>query len=381
VRLPEFILENVEPILAQWEKFARGIWPGDAEADPAELRDDAEAILLATVADMRSDQTAAEQFGKSEGRGGDGDHSRGLDSASVRHGRGRVDSGFALMQVIAEYRALRASVVRLWRESKPNPGAEDLDDLTRFHESMDQSLERAVGTFSQHVDQSRMLFLSVLGHDLRNPLNAVVMCGALMEMEHSDNPDLAEFARQISSSAGVMEHLIRDLLEFAAHGLGGPMPLARRHTDLRALCREVTGEIQSAHPNCKLDCEAHGDLTGDWDEARLRQAISNLLGNAIHHGPPDCTVRLRARGEDGEVIISVHNGGEPIPPALLPVIFDPLRRMSVRGPTGERFRRQRAGSIGLGLYITHQVVTSHGGTINVTSSEEAGTEFTVRLPR
>src|SRR5690606_39094583 len=186
MRLADFILANIEPILVQWEQFARRIWPGGAPAEPAELRDDAEAILRATAADMVTDQSAEEQHDKSEGRGGSESHSRMLDSASVRHGGGRVDSGFRLVQVLAEYRALRSSVVRLWRQSNPVPDPADLDDLTRFHESMDQSLAQAVETFSQNVDQARMLFLAVLGHDLRNPLNAITMSGGLLATRHKD---------------------------------------------------------------------------------------------------------------------------------------------------------------------------------------------------
>ncbi len=381
MRLPDFILANIEPILAQWEQFARRIWPGNALVEPAELRDDAEAILRATVADMSSDQSAEEQHDKSEGRGGNGNHSRVLDRASVRHGGGRVDSGFRLVQVLAEYRALRSSVVRLWRQSNPAPNVADLDDLTRFHESMDQSLAQAVETFSQNVDQARMLFLAVLGHDLRNPLNAITMSGGLLATRHKDDPVTAEVAGQVTSSALAMDRLIRDLLDFAADGVGGPMPLTRRKVDLHPVCREVAREVQAGHPGCKIEIEAEGDLAGEWDERRLRQVVSNLLANAIIHGNSGSRIRLRLRAEEDAVILSVHNDGEPIPAGMLPVVFDPLRRMAVRGDSGEQSRHEKAGSIGLGLYITRQIVASHGGSIDVTSNQDSGTEFTVRLPR
>ncbi len=146
MRLSEFILSHTESILAEWEAFARGIWPAGAAADPAELRDHAEAILRATVADMHSAQTAAEEAAKSAGEGEESAHSDELDNASDEHGVGRIESGFKLVELIAEYRALRASVLRLWRQSEPDPQPQDLDDITRFNESMDQSLAHLVVT-------------------------------------------------------------------------------------------------------------------------------------------------------------------------------------------------------------------------------------------
>src|SRR5688500_5622508 len=121
MRLADFILANVEPILMEWKKFARGMWPSGTAASPAELRDDAEAMLRATAVDMQSDQTAAEQANKSQGKSGSWDERGGLTRASAAHGTGRASSGFDLSAVVAEYRALRASVLRLWRESAAAP--------------------------------------------------------------------------------------------------------------------------------------------------------------------------------------------------------------------------------------------------------------------
>jgi hypothetical protein len=142
MRLADFILANVEPILAEWETFARGIWPG-AAADPATLRDHAEDILRATARDMKSAQTAARQSDKSQGEDRGGEGSARLEEASAVHAVVRVASGFDLLLVVAEYRALRASVIRLWQESGREPDRHDLADLTRFNESIDQSLAKA----------------------------------------------------------------------------------------------------------------------------------------------------------------------------------------------------------------------------------------------
>jgi len=172
--------------------------------------------------------------------------------------------------------------------------------------------------------------------------------------------------------------MILDLLDFAATGLGGAMPVSPAATDLGALCQDAMEEMRAAHPGCTLRCDLHGDLRGEWDPARLRQLISNLLGNAAQHGGEACRaeVSTRADGPDA-VVLAVHNDGPPIPPEALPTIFDPL----VRGSSAEQERRRRPGSLGLGLYIAREVVTAHGGSIDVRSSAEDGTVFTVRLPR
>jgi hypothetical protein len=146
--------------------------------------------------------------------------------------------------------------------------------------------------------------------------------------------------------------------------------------DLSA-CREVVEEMRAAYPARTVRCQARGEVSGEWDAARLRQVVSNLLGNAIQHGASDGPVDLSLRAEGSEVVLAVHNGGAPIPPDALATIFDPL----VRGSSPELQRQRRPGSIGLGLYIAREVVTGHGGVIDVKSSEQAGTVFTVRLPR
>lgn len=155
MRLGDFILANIDAILTAWEEFARATWPGSASVDPLLLRDHAEEMLRATAADMASDQTLAQQASKSRGEGGGGSQSAVVDRAAVAHGSARHDSGFDLAAVIAEYRALRASVIRLWRESNPAPDSADLDDLTRFHEAIDQSLTEAVVEFTRIVEQNR----------------------------------------------------------------------------------------------------------------------------------------------------------------------------------------------------------------------------------
>ena len=200
MRLADFILQNIEPILVEWEAFARSIWPGEA-ADPATLRDHAEEILRATAADMRADQTGGEQSAKSRGEGDASAHSDVLDGASDLHAALRVDSGFDLLAVVSEYRALRASVIRLCC-SGAHPDLRDMDDLTRFNESIDQSVTKAVRSFMRKVDQQRRAELAhlsraaslgeltaTLAHELSQPLTAI-LTNAAAGQRFLDSPDL-----------------------------------------------------------------------------------------------------------------------------------------------------------------------------------------------
>ena len=376
MRLADFISANIEPILVEWESFARGIWPPGAAADPVELRNSAEQILRAVVADMVTAQSGRQQSEKSAGRRPHGPESDRLDHASQVHGAARVGSGLALTAVVAEYRALRASVLRLWRTTKPDPDPLDLNDLTRFNEAIDQSLTLAVDSFTQRVDTARKMFLGILGHDLRNPLSAITLSAKLATSEAGGSSQLAEHLSQIVTSADAIAALITDLVDFTSASAGTGLPVALARVDLHVLCDEVIRETRAAHPDRSIRFSVHGDLNGTWDAHRLRQLIANLLGNALQHGSSIDPVSLTADGAAADaVVLTVHNTGDPIPADVLPTIFDPL----VRGPALIHQRRT-PGSIGLGLYIVREIATAHGGTAELTSTP-AGTTATVRLPR
>jgi signal transduction histidine kinase len=343
--------------------------------DIVALRDHAEDILRVTAGDMVSSQTPQEQTRKSKGHGGGGTESARLDHASQEHAIGRLGSGFNLMEVTSEYRALRASVLRLWRESVRTADEHDLEDLIRFNESIDQSLGEAVKSFTRRVDESRELFLATLGHDLRNPLNAIVVSSGLLARSGQLDEENTHIATQISDFANVMNGMIHDLLDFTRSRLGGGMPISATPIDLDELCREVLEEFRAAYPHRALRFESFGDTNGEWDASRLRQVVSNLVANAIEHGSEAGSVELTARGEESEVFVAVENQGHPISESALPTLFDPFVRAAEAGTAKRPF-----GGIGLGLYIARAIVIAHGGSIAVTSAM-AGTVFTVCLPR
>ncbi|HEX8255744.1 MAG TPA: HAMP domain-containing sensor histidine kinase [Thermoanaerobaculia bacterium] len=373
MRLGDFILANLEPILADWEEFARRLAPG-AEMGVVSLRDHAELILRVTARDMASSQTAEQQADKAKGLGGGGTESANLDRASADHALDRLGSGFNLIEVVAEYRALRASVLRLWSERARRAEEHDLQDLIRFNESIDQSLTKAVRSYTERVHESRELFLATLGHDLRNPLNAIVISSALLARSGQLDEENTQVARQMAGFADVMTGMIHDLLDFTRTRLGGGMPVSATSVDLQDLCRDVLEEFRAAHSNRTVNFDSVGDTTGEWDAARLRQVLSNLVANAIQHGADTSPIEVFANGEGSDVLVTVTNQGAAISESALPTIFDPFVR-------ADASRKQTPGGIGLGLYIARQIVLAHNGTITVKSSETTGTTFTVSLPR
>ncbi len=377
MRLADFILGNVEPILMEWDAFARSLAPGGTMTKLA-LRDDAEGMLLATARDMQVGQSPAQYVSKSKGQGGaGGEESDRPDQASVLHGAARMGSGFDIVEVVSEYRALRATVIRLWRASRPQLDADDIDDLTRFNESLDQSLAEAVGSYTSRVDQSRRMFLAILGHDLRSPLNCIGMAAQLISRTLNNDPGAAKALSIIETNMEAITRLIRDLIDFASTGMGSKMPLTRGPVDLKELCREVFEGLRLAYPQRQLRFHPDDAPRGDWDAARLRQVVSNLMCNAIQHGATEGPVELSVASDGSTAVLSVHNDGPSIPPEMLAMIFDPLKYHAMPDSAAQRV----PGSIGLGLYIVREIAVAHGGTVEVSSTAQAGTTFTVRLPR
>lgn len=375
MRLADFILDNMEAILAEWETFARGLASGSS-MDVIALRDHAEAILRVTARDMVSAQSPRQQSDKSKGLGGGGNESAPLDEASTEHALGRLESGFNLIEVVSEYRALRASVLHLWSDALRNADERDLRDLTRFNESIDQSLAEAVRSYTSRIDESRELFLATLSHDLRAPLNAIMLSGQVLARSGQLDDENGAIASRIAGSVNTMTALIHDLLDFTRTRLGSGIPVVPAPVDLAVLCREVLSEFQAARPERTLRFVADEDTSGEWDAARLRQVLSNLVGNALEHGDPSGEIEVAATSAGPDVLLTVRSQGPAIPSSALPALFDPF----VRATTTRRSERQREG-VGLGLFISREIVTAHAGTIKVVSTEATGTVFSVRLPR
>jgi signal transduction histidine kinase len=290
------------------------------------------------------------------------------------HAGTRLAAGFKLNEVMAEYRALRASVVRLWVNSIAGAEPGTLDELARFNDALDEALADAIGHFSEALDRSRELFMGVLGHDLRTPLHVILQSAESLNRPTRRSP--AELIGFILESARHMQRMIEDLLDVSRTRLGGSLPLEPASTDLAAICNQTLRELRALHPKTSLLTTLGGDLSGVWDAARLEQLLTNLVRNAIQHGDATKPVTISAKGEDERIILKVHNEGDPIPAAARARLFEPLFRGDAAKGAGKQGR-----SMGLGLYIAGTIAEAHGGSIEVESSRKSGTCFTVSLPR
>jgi len=278
--------------------------------------------------------------------------------------------------MVAEYRALRASVIRLWSRDREAASPTDLDDLTRFNEAIDQSLAESITRFTEDLDKSKEMFLAILGHDLRSPMGAVLTSAKFMlDTNELEEPHLTLTTRIVSATTR-MNHMVAALLDFTRSRLGGGIPIAPAAMNMGKLVHDVVNEVLAAHPTRKIRVNARGALKGEWDCERMTQVLTNLIGNAIEHGSQGTVVAVDVQGSDDEVTIAVHNRGVAIAEEQLDGIFSAMkRRPETTKSSGSSV------NLGLGLYIADRIVHAHKGTIRVDSSEEQGTTFTVHLPR
>jgi signal transduction histidine kinase len=370
--LGKVILANSKRIVSEWEEFAKSCLPAAAVMDLEDRRDHVEAMLHAIARDLETPQTRREQAEKSRG---EDDSEVDSDTAANAHGTDRAASGYTPIQMVAEFRALRASVLRIWTETEKELSHEGLETVTRFNEAIDQLLAESMAQYAEDVEYSKDLFLGVLGHDLRNPLSAVLMTAAQMIAHEGPDWRHLKATTRIVTSCTRMDGMICDLVDFTRARLGGGIPVDRVEMDLEPLVRETIDEITAFHPESVITLDANGQLRGQWDRGRIGQALSNLIGNAVQHGAKSRPVEVTLRGEPDRVVVILRNEGPMIAKRDLREIFSPFRRIE---PTDGKSRDLR--SVGLGLFIAEAIVLAHQGTIDVESTK-AGTTFTVRLPR
>ena len=368
--LPEFILEHMEAILKEWETFARSLYPPAAKMTSLALRDHARQILTAVVTDLRTGQSTEEQSEKSKGRAPKLLNAR--ETAAQTHAVFRAQSGIDINQLAAEYRALRASVLRLWEEAR-QPGTESLQDLIRFNEAIDQALAESISFFTVQVERSRNLLLGMLGHDMRSPLNAMVLTAADLASMNAGE-EVSEAAERLVRCGASMKALLDDLVDFGRTNLGVGISIEVGEADLATLLADEVKQHLAATPRAEVELTMEGDLTGQWDGHRLQQVLRNLLANASAYGSEDAPIQVTVRGDESAVEIEVTNRGPAIEPAVAEHLFDPLQR----GMTEKS--RARHDGVGLGLYIVREIIRAHGGEVAVRSDAEA-TVFSMRVPR
>jgi signal transduction histidine kinase len=374
--LSRFIENNMEPIMQAWEDFARTIEPPALTMDDVELRDHAKQMLRAFAVDLANPQSEHERAAKSKGLGKRGPD----DTAAETHAEARLLSGYTVVQLVSEYRALRSSVLTLWAADTGGQQFGDLGDVTRFNEAVDQALAESIARYEFMIKQSQNMFLAILGHDLRNPLGTVVS-GASFLMQSDDLPPrYILVATRMFNSGKRMSKLINDLIDFTRTHLGPGIPIRVKQGSVVALCDEVVNEARTFHPERLIDLQVPPKLDAIFDEGRLAQALSNLIGNAIQYSSADFAVTVRLVGNDDHVTLSVNNRGDTIPIDKMASIFDPMVRIAANASENEHDYTERT-SLGIGLYISREIVHAHDGHIDVTSNVEEGTTFVMTMPR
>ena len=371
MRLAEFIPLNMEAILVQWEVFATSLHPAARNMTPLALRDHAQQILEAVVADLSTTQTRQAQADKSKGR--QLKQVGAPETAAETHAILRARSGFDINQLVAEYRALRASVLRVWMDAC-QPDAPNLDDIIRFNEAIDQAVAESIGFFSAQVEQARNLLLGMLGHDMRSPLNTIQTTASYLSALNAGDEVSAAASRLIRSGMS-MKFLLDDLVDFNRTKLGLGINISPADADLAALFADELEQLRGAHPSCQLELKVVGENQGRWDGRRLQQVLRNLVTNAIKYGAAGAPVRVELTGQEADVRFEVANRGPAIEQSALDQIFDPLKR-----GFAEREGRNADDGLGLGLYIVRELTRAHGGEVSARSGG-GETVFAVRLPR
>lgn len=216
--------------------------------------------------------------------------------------------------------------------------------------------------------------MGILGHDLRTPLTTMTMASTML-LERDDLPEEAHrFVVMMERAARRMTEMIGTLLDFTRVRVSGqPLPISRDHCNLGMVAREIVDELRTASPDRVIDLDVRASAELHCDAPRVAQALSNVVANAVSYGDRTRPIRITIDGDEEEIVIRVHNEGPPIPAWLLPVLFEPFARgqPDTISPHG----------LGLGLFVVKEIIASHGGTVEVDSTMEAGTTFTMRIPR
>jgi PAS domain S-box-containing protein len=227
----------------------------------------------------------------------------------------------------------------------------------------------------RRVDDFREIFLGILGHDLRNPLHAILTTAQVLTRRPESWADAKQLGERIIRSGVRMQHMIEQLLDLTRARLtaGIAVTLSSHPVDVAELVSRISDEARSAHPHCTIEINKEGNCFAQIDSGRFEQVVSNLLTNALTHGDHSIPIKVFLSGRANTVTLTVSNHGKPIDPAFLPLIFSPFARSETSGSS--------AAGLGLGLYISERIIHAHGGTLSVQSSQELGTRFEVVLPR
>ena len=368
------LVAQKDALVEQWSErvLADPEVPEANRLSQPELRDHIPRFIdqLARSLQAHGAQGSVPESGEERGR------EIGSSGVAVAHAKQRIAERYTTSAALRELSHFRAVITDLcFREVI----VLDHDTAQLLHASIDAAMSRAAceleraghAALRQEVDV-RERFMAILSHDLRDPLGGILIA-ANMLLGQELNEGQASNVRRMMRSAERASRMISAMLDLANARLGGGIPLDKRRADTRDVCQSAIDEAKLRHPERTIQFAPQGNGVGFFDPERLAQAIANLLSNALAYSPPTSAVRIGTHeADDARVVIDVHNEGSPIAPNELDRLFDPFRR-------GAESARTTKG-LGLGLFITREIVAEHGGTIDVTSTASDGTVFRVVLP-
>jgi signal transduction histidine kinase len=378
MRLSDFIRARSEEIANEWEDFARTCSPAAAKMNVDQLRDHILPLLRFVADDMDAPQTGLEQSEKAQGRQ---PLAKVVASEAEKHAALRIIDGFTVDQVIGEFRALRASILRFWIKYRPADIHADPTQITRFNESIDQMLTESVVRHGQLESQareystSRDAFLATLSHELRGPLAAIVNGVNIVKASSVTNASLVPVAAMMSRQSQHLRRMLDDLLDLARISRNR-LSLSCAPTDIRQCVQDAIdanrdGLIQGTHI-LKLHMP-EAPVVGQLDCTRIVQLTSILLNNAVKYSGAGSRIDVSLTRDHDYALICVRDEGIGIAAEMLPRIFDAFY------VTHENNLAKHG--LGIGLWLARRLVEMHEGTI-VAKSEgpSLGAEFSVELP-
>ena len=369
MQLGTFIVASLDTMVEEWLASGRASAPSPNGSEAAELRDCLQGVLLAIARDMERDGGAAR----------DRMEARPANPPSTRHGRLRQQQGFGLGQLVEEFGSLRSTVLTRWYFSGARKNSESvLHQSLGFNQAVDAALRDSAEGFMQALVATRDTHLSTLLQDLRSPLSAIHVASAVLARPDFGPETRRHSTRRARAALTQMDGLISDLLEYTRSRSAPGITIDKSSCDLKQVCEASIEALRTSHPARTFRIETSGDLVVNADAPRIQQALSNLLHNALQHGDGQSVIKLDACADEAGAILSVWNAGRAIPEASLEAIFEPW----VRVPSGASATPDRLpASLGLGLFIAREIALAHGGTVAASSDANAGTRFTIRLPR
>ena len=380
LRLADFILEQTDTIRHEWDRFARTVEPAASDMTIKELRNHAAEMLKCIANDLLTIQSRQEEIDKSYGN-----ETRTLQiEAGELHGIARLDSHFTIEQLASEYRALRSSVFRLWKDAITMPSSSDIGDIARFNEAIDQLLAASISSFAKATREAldaektrRDEFLAMLAHELRNPLSPISAAATVLKMAKSNDPVVNNAGNIIARQVKHMATLVDDLLD-VSRVTRGTVELKLEPLDLRQAIHDAVEQVtplMTARQHALIVAELPEPITMLGDRKRLVQIITNLLTNAAKYTPEGGHVELKLDQYEGQVAITIEDNGIGMTPDLIPHVFDIFAQ-------AERTSDRTTGGLGLGLALVKSLAELHGAKVTCSSDGLGkGSKFTVWLPK